>query len=95
MMAAHDTIDVRDLPEHMQVSHSSPSLAEEDGLLSMEEVERRHLYRVLEQVGGNRGRAAEVLGISRTTLYRLLERDKRVSSASEADTSDQTQQAAS
>ena len=42
--------------------------------LTLEEVERRHIARVLEQEGGNRSRAARTLGISRTTLYEKLDR---------------------
>lgn len=37
-------------------------------LRSLEEVEREHIRRVLEAVGGNRQRAAEILGISREML---------------------------
>ncbi len=40
----------------------------------MDEVERRHLLRVLEATGGNKKRAAEILGINRRTLYRMAER---------------------
>jgi DNA-binding NtrC family response regulator len=43
-------------------------------LPSLDEIERRYLLHVLEQVGGNRTRAAEVLGIDRRTLYRMAER---------------------
>ena len=43
-------------------------------LPSLDELERRYLLHVLEQVGGNRTRAAEVLGIDRRTLYRMAER---------------------
>ena len=43
-------------------------------LPSLDEVERRYLAHVLEAVGGNRTRAAEVLGIDRRTLYRMAER---------------------
>jgi DNA-binding NtrC family response regulator len=43
-------------------------------LPSLDEVERRYLLHVIEQVGGNRTRAAEVLGIDRRTLYRMAER---------------------
>jgi DNA-binding NtrC family response regulator len=40
---------------------------------TLEEVERQHIVKVLEEVGGNRSKAAEVLRIHRTTLYKKLE----------------------
>jgi len=40
--------------------------------LSLEEVERRHVQRVLRSVGGNRAAAARILGIDRSTLYRRM-----------------------
>ena len=43
-------------------------------LPSLDELERRYLLYVLEAVGGNRTRAAEVLKIDRRTLYRMAER---------------------
>ncbi|MGH9409407.1 MAG: sigma-54 interaction domain-containing protein, partial [Vicinamibacterales bacterium] len=43
-------------------------------LPSLDEIERRYLLHVIDQVGGNRTRAAEVLGIDRRTLYRMAER---------------------
>ena len=46
------------------------------GLPTLEELERRYLQHVLEAVGGNRTRAAEVLQIDRRTLYRMAERFK-------------------
>ncbi len=39
---------------------------------TLDELERRHILRVLEETGGNRERAAAVLGISSRTLYRKL-----------------------
>ena len=41
---------------------------------TLAELEREHLIRVLELTGGNRKRAAELLGINRRTLYRMAER---------------------
>jgi DNA-binding NtrC family response regulator len=43
-------------------------------LLTLEELERRHIERVLEITGGNRPRAAKILGINVSTIYRKLER---------------------
>ena len=39
---------------------------------TLEEIERQHILRVLSETGGNRERAAAVLGISARTLYRKL-----------------------
>ncbi len=46
--------------------------AEEPRLLSLSEVERRHICAVLEATGGNRTRAASILGIGLRTLQRRL-----------------------
>jgi DNA-binding NtrC family response regulator len=43
-------------------------------LPSLEDLERRYLSHVLEAVGGNRSRAAEIMQIDRRTLYRMAER---------------------
>ncbi|HEX4166321.1 MAG TPA: helix-turn-helix domain-containing protein [Bryobacteraceae bacterium] len=43
-----------------------------DELLPLAEVERRHVLRVLEQVGGNKVQAAKILGINRATVYRIV-----------------------
>jgi DNA-binding NtrC family response regulator len=42
--------------------------------LSLEEVEKRHLVRVLKETKGNKVKAAKILGIDRRTLYRMAER---------------------
>jgi DNA-binding NtrC family response regulator len=40
--------------------------------LTLDEVERRYAAQVLAETGGNKTRAAEILGIDRKTLYRIL-----------------------
>ena len=42
--------------------------------LSLREIEERYTDMVLEQTGGNKLRAAKILGIDRKTLYRRAER---------------------
>jgi transcriptional regulator with PAS, ATPase and Fis domain len=69
MMTADDMIDIPDLPEYL---HSRESSHEGQGLLTLEEVEKRHVHSILTQVGGNKHEAAEILGISRATIYRIL-----------------------
>ena len=41
--------------------------------LGMRAMQLQHANRVIETVGGNRQRAAQLLGISRATLYRLVD----------------------
>ena len=66
-------IDLQDLPATIV---AAPALQERlfQDLPPLDELERRYLIHVLDAVGGNRSRAAEVLGIDRRTLYRMAER---------------------
>lgn len=51
---------------------AQPALGPQTAALTLEELEREHILRVLEQSSGNRERAAAILGISSRTLYRKL-----------------------
>ena len=44
-----------------------------DIVISLETVQRHYIHQVLHATGGNKRRAAEILGITRRTLYRWLE----------------------
>jgi two-component system response regulator HydG len=72
-----EQIVVEDLPERIQ-NHRSTALVlggdDPSELLSMDEVEKRYILRVLEAVAGNKTAAARILGFERKTLSRKLER---------------------
>jgi len=77
--AAGEFIDLADLPEHLQKPDArSTDRGEGWRPLSLGEVRRHHLRRVLEMCQGNRLRAAQILGIGRTSLYRYLKRDAKL-----------------
>ena len=67
-------VDVGDLPSTVTPRAPAPEKRLFDDLPTLDEIERRYLLHVLEQVGNNRTRAAEVMGIDRRTLYRMAER---------------------
>jgi len=73
MMTESDVIDVRDLPERIQNLRPEET-AENELELSLDQLSRLHAQRVLAHVNGNKVRAAEILGISRTYLYELLKK---------------------
>jgi DNA-binding NtrC family response regulator len=72
MVAAGAVIDIQDFPESIQ--QQSLKIQNCDDLISLSEIEYLHATRVLARVGGSQKKAAEVLGIGRSTLYRLLRR---------------------
>lgn len=69
-----------DLPEQIRevstASEQKPDASEaiESVYLTLEEVEKRHLIRVLKETKGNKVKAAKILAIDRRTLYRMAER---------------------
>ena len=76
-LASFDKITVADLPEKVRAFKPSYIvLSGEDPtqLVTLEELERRYIHRVLDGVAGNKSAAARILGIERKTLYRMLER---------------------
>jgi len=73
MMVSGSVIDIGDLPAYLAANVASPNKLQ---LLTLEEVQRQHVLHVLEQVRNNKARAADVLGISRATLYNLLARSE-------------------
>ena len=67
-------VDLADLPAPFHAAAAPAAEGLFAGLPTLDELERRYVVHVLEQVRGNRTRAAEVLGIDRRTLYRMAER---------------------
>ncbi len=68
-MVEGDTIDAADLPAEM---HSATFCDGRGPDRTLAEVEREYVRRVLERCGGNKTRAAKVLGIDRKTLRQKL-----------------------
>ncbi len=85
--AGRSQIDVGELPAEIQQSQevalSSPVTLPEEGLdldAFIAEVERGLIQLSLERTGGNKGQAARLLNLKRTTLVEKLKRIERVSS---------------
>jgi len=75
MMTEGNLIDIEDLPESLR-GPINQELTADETLLPLEEVQRRHILRVLEAVGGHKARAAEILGIGRATIYEMVSKMK-------------------
>ena len=76
-LARFDQLTVEDLPEKIRAYRSDRFVLAADHteeLLTIDELERRYIERVLKLVDGNKTRAAELLGLDRRTLHRKLGR---------------------
>lgn len=69
-------ITPEDLPAKLKAAPQKGERAEDfyANLPSLDELEARYLSHVLQVTGGNKARAAGILGINRKTLYRMQER---------------------
>lgn len=68
ILAEGETLDDISLPENTPVA-TGQSCGE---FISLAELEKRHIKQVLKSVDGNQNKAATILGISRTTLWRKI-----------------------
>ncbi len=68
VMATSDVIR----PEHLELD--APSAGGVARLTTLDEVEREHVAQVLRATSGHKSRSAEILGISRPRLDRLIKK---------------------
>jgi len=87
ILSERNRIEVADLPPFIQKYKTAKQLflmPPEDRYLTLEEMEKMYIEKVLEYCHGHRTRAAEILGITRHTLYNKLKHfgigDKKITS---------------
>ncbi len=75
IFSTHPIILPEDLPRNMFEEMKGPESLPIGKLLPLKEIEKRYVLQVLEETKGNKKKASEILGIDRTTLYRILEKE--------------------
>jgi two-component system response regulator HydG len=76
-LARFNAVTADDLPEKIQrhvPDQFVVAIDETTEILPVEELEKRYIRRVIKVCGGNKSKAAVLLGVDRRTLYRKLER---------------------
>ena len=75
IMAGNQPIEVADLPPHIQGIQQLPTKFDlpDEGIV-LEDIEKKLIHRAIEKAGGNKSKAAKLLGITRRKLYSMLER---------------------
>lgn len=74
IIAAGETLEVADLPEHLRAAIEGRRRRTHPPTLA--EIEAAYIGEVLSANGGNKSKAAQILGISRKNLYERLARGK-------------------
>lgn len=75
-LARGAVLSIEDLPERIRNASGNTSAilaAAKSKRLTLDELEREYILEILRESGGNKSRAAEVLGLDRKTLYRKLD----------------------
>ena len=74
ILAETDVLHAHDLPDKLSDKSVTPPASGDGSGMTLEELEREHIRRVLSRVQGDKVRAAEALGIHLSTLYRKVQR---------------------
>jgi DNA-binding NtrC family response regulator len=73
-LSHHSIILPEDLPRRLTVEPAEDSSRSLPSHIPLSELEKLYLQKVLEETGGNKKKAAAILGIDRRTLYRMAAR---------------------
>ena len=73
ILAETDVIHSHDLPDKLRSTSPVVASIESSGM-TLEELEREHIKRILDKVEGDKVKAAQALGIHLSTLYRKVQR---------------------
>ncbi len=71
LLADGPVLGLDHVPEELR---AAPGAGAGDAVAPLDEMERKHILSALQAAGGNKKRAAEMLGIDRSTLYAKLKR---------------------
>ncbi len=74
ILAETDVLHAHDLPDKLSDKSVTAPAASDGPGMTLEELEREHIRRVLTEVQGDKVRAAQALGIHLSTLYRKVQR---------------------
>ncbi len=73
-LSRHEVILPEDLPASLHLTKDDELLEKAiEGRLTLDQLEKEYIRRILIQTGGNKSKAAEILGLDRKTLYRKLQ----------------------
>jgi transcriptional regulator of acetoin/glycerol metabolism len=72
ILSSGPAIDLDDLPENLRL-RKPPAAMGDEKYLSLAEMERRHILRMIEMTSGNLTAAAKKLGVDRGTLHRKMQ----------------------
>lgn len=75
ILSIHPIILPEDLPRKILEELKRTDVISIEKSLPLKEVEKRYVLKVLQETGGNKKKAAEILGITRATVYQILEKD--------------------
>jgi two-component system, NtrC family, response regulator AtoC len=75
IFSTHPIILPEDLPRKMSEGIEGSEIFTPEKPLSLKELEKKYVLKVLGETRGNKKKASEILGIDRATLYRILEKE--------------------